>query len=147
MLKNLQEAINTNLKDERKDIALDFAALLDKNGIFFTGEGRDWSVGGVYGNSPGYMMLDGSGNNMGVWLNLKVVFDDNSIDSELKKFILDHVVQCPQSMCAPPHCKDSKNRFVVLGKEFTSTCHSPLAFLNPDAATYASMVQIFSLFK
>ena len=146
-LKDLQDAMIHALEGGRLSCALNFAADLNANNIFFAGSGRDWHIGGTYGNSPAYMMLDDKGKNIGVWLNLEVDFDDNLFDDELRDFILNHVVVCPQSMCVSPYCDNSKNKYSLLGKEFESTCHSPIAFLNPDTATYENMKKLFLLFK
>ena len=135
--KPIETAINEKLTGEAQENALKFVTTLQANGFSFEG----WEDGDVAGWDPTYngkgggcIMIPGELN---IWLGLGWCFDDNSsVDDDLKEFAWEHVVVCPQKSCKPPYCEGdnhSKNRWQIFGKEFESTCHSPLAFFNPDS--------------
>jgi len=149
MFKELKAVINGSLEGDMQKNALDFAAFLEANDILIesNGDGRGWAVGGVVGNSNGFMMVDSIGKNLGIWINDCNFSDGDSADNDLKAFALAHVVNCPQEPCVGGGCAEKNHRNTIFGKEYESICHSPLAFLNPDAKTCENVKKLFLMLK
>ena len=73
-----------------------------------------------------------------------------TIENELKEFTWSHVVNCPQKLCEPPYCEGdnkSKNQWQIFGKNYESTCHSPLAFFGPDENALNNMKKLLHMTK
>ena len=149
MSKELEDAINNALKGSMRENALSFSAFLRENGIplYSNGDGRGWAIGGVVGNSGGYMMVDDSGGNLGIWINDCDFKDAGTASEGLKEFAWAHVVNCPQEPCVNGGCAEKNHRNVVFGREYESTCHSSLAVLNPDAETLENAKMLFLMLK
>jgi len=133
MFKELENAINASLEGDIQKNALDFAAFLEANEIMLesNGDGRGWAIGGVVGNSNGFMMVDCEGKNLGIWINDCDFYSNDSTGDDLKEFAWTQVVNCPQEGCVGGGCAEQNHRNTIFGKEYESTCHSPLAFLIP----------------
>ncbi|MCL2361677.1 MAG: hypothetical protein FWC73_07690 [Defluviitaleaceae bacterium] len=139
--KQIKNLVNGKLTDDTKKNMLDLIAFMEENGFSFEAftSGNDIRWDPTYkGKSIGCIAVAeesmlSAGVSIALWLGLDWCFDDSSsIDDELKEFTWAHVVNCPQSPCKPPYCKNSKNPWKIFGKEHESTCHAPLAFFNLD---------------
>jgi len=128
----LEKAIKQRLNGEPQKNALDFAAFLRANdmtlerGIGFDG----WNV---YAGKTQIAMLAVNTNQDGFVIVLHISKYDGPVDDDLREFTWAHVVLCPQGCGSQTFCDESQNRRTILGKEFESTCQSPLAFYNLDA--------------
>jgi len=135
---SIENAIKEKLTGEKQKNTLDFITSMQDNGFSFIGWlNEDGSVGGW---DPTY-----NGKGFGcVLVTDKFMFfigldwdckHSETTDEELKKFAWTHVTICPQQPCKPPYCENNKNQWTIFGKEYESTCHSPLQFIDPDAKT------------
>jgi len=157
MSKNLIEnVIHEKLTGETQKNALDLIAFMQENGFSFKdfASGNDIRWTPMYkGNGIGCIavaeesMLNDS-NNIAIWLGLECNFEnDDTEDDELKEFAWSHIVNCPQELCKPPHCKGSKNRYKILGKEYESTCHAPLAFFELSDKSLENIKKLILMIK
>jgi len=147
MNKELENAINDYFTGDAKENALDFTAFLSANDILLesNGDGRGWAVGGIVGNSNGFLMIDTAGGRLAIWINNCDFPGGDSADDDLKAFAWAHVVNCPQEPCVGGGCAEKHHRNVIFGREYDSTCHSPLAFFEPDAETLEGIKKLFLL--
>lgn len=145
----IENAIHERLTGEARINALDFVVFMHENE--FTFEGFD--LGHTVGWNPAY-----SGKGIGCtmvsdqfmfWLGLECEFDSSGpADDELKDFAWAHVINCPQDLCKPPYCQANdehpgcKNRWGIFGRDYESTCHAPLAFVNPDAKAFENLKKL-----
>jgi len=151
----IENAIQEKLTGEARKNALDFITALREKGFSFDG----WGSGDDVGWTPAY-----NGKGFGCvliseqfmfFIGLDWNFDDNiPTNNELKEFVWAHVTVCPQEHCAPPYCQADennpnhcKNRWKIFGKEYESTCHSPLQFINPDIETLNNIKNLLLLTK
>ena len=141
--KSPEEIMNLVLSGETLKNAIDFVAFLRANDLqieYNPDENAEnkWTgaIGGVVGNSIGYMYIN-SGTNFPdpwtIWLN-EYDFDDNdSAEDEIKNFLWENVNIC--SRCNPNWENCGGGEKIVLGKKFENLCHSPMFFYTPDAQT------------
>jgi len=151
-LKKIEDKINSTLGGEMQRNSLDFITFMRENGFSFDGFdiGNDevgWNP--IFKEkSIGCLMIT---DKFMFWLGLDWCFDDTvSVDNELKEFVWKNVVNCPQEPCEPPYCEGdnhSKNNWEIFGKEFKSTCHSPLAFIGPDVETFDNLKKLLLFTK
>ena len=140
--KSLENVINLVLKDETKENALNFTAFLRAKKLQIEynpneyGESK-WTgaIGGVVGDSIGYMYINSGADfpdPWNIWLNEYDFNDSGSAeDGELKNFLWENVNKC--SRCNTNWEKCGGGEKTVLGKKFDSLCHSPMFFYTPDA--------------
>jgi len=154
--KLIKNVINEKLTGNAQKDALDLIEFMQGNGFSF----KDFDTGSYVRWTPTYngegmgciavaeeAMLS-TGVSIALWLGLDWHFDDSApTDDELKKFAWAHVVNCPQEPCKPPHCENSKNPWKIFGKEFESTCHSPLAFFSLDAKALENIKKLLLMTK
>ncbi|MCL2363538.1 MAG: hypothetical protein FWC71_02615 [Defluviitaleaceae bacterium] len=147
--KLIELAIKEKLTGEKQQNALDFIYSMQKEGFTFEG----WSDGDGEGWDPTY-----NGNGFGcvlihddfmffIGLNWDVSRSTSEADDALKAFAWAHTTICPQSPCAPPYCENNNNRWQIFGREFESTCHSPLQFIAPDAKTLENIKKLLMATK
>ena len=126
--------IKRALTGEAQKNALDFAAFLRTNGLSLErlDDCDGWNVY-IKGINSAFVQFFGDRNNFYVVLHISTYDGESPVDDDLKEFAWAHVLLCPQGCGGPAFCEESQNRRTIFGKEFESTCQSPLAFLNPDA--------------
>jgi hypothetical protein len=145
MLK-LEKAIKRRLTGDAQKNALDFAAFLRVNdlslerGIGFDG----WNV---YAKKTQIAMLAVDGEKNEFRIVLHVSGYDGPADDDLREFAWAHVVLCPQGCGSPTFCDESRNRRTILGKEYESTCQSPLTFFNLDAEDLEKAEKLILMLK
>jgi len=142
--KLIETAITEKLTGDKQRDALNFIASMRENGFSFEG----WSDGKSEGWDPTY-----NGKGFGCvliddvfmfFIGLDWDFGHGGLieDDELKEFAWAHTTVCPQSVCNPPHCENSKNRWQIFGKEYESVCHAPLQFFDLDAKALDNIVKL-----
>jgi len=157
----IEDVINEKLTGDAQAYSLDLIGFMQKNGFTFDGfeSGNDVRWTPTY-KEFGFgciaiaeeAMLSG-GVSIAIWLGLDCGLDTGDIsDEELKAFTWSKVVNCPQTEhgCDPPHnrsCEEYRNCWQVFGKEFESTCHSPLAIFNLDAESLANTKKLMLKLK
>ncbi|MCL2404517.1 MAG: hypothetical protein FWC92_03100 [Defluviitaleaceae bacterium] len=145
--KLIESAIKEKLTDEKQKNVLRFIASMQENGFTF----NYWSDGDCEGWDPTY---NGKGigcalvhDNFMFFIGLTWGSGRNDIeaDDELREFAWSSTTICPQRPCKPPYCQGenhSKNRWQIFGKQYESTCHSPLQFIDPDAQTLDNILKL-----
>jgi len=153
----IEDRIDKILTGEAHKNALDFAAFLQENDIrleFNKDEYNNpsvWSgaVGGIVGNSIGYLFINGGENCPGpwtFWFNSCDFEGSDLADDDFKNAIWAFASPCGK--CSPnwEKCRGNGKR-TILGKEFENQCHSPLMFCNPDAKTLDDMKKFLLYLK
>ena len=153
----LEDRMNSVLTGDALKNAQNFAAFLRKNDIWaeFNMDEYDnfnvWSgaVGGIVGNSIGYLLINGGENCPGpwtFWFNSSDFEGSDAADDDFKNAIWAFASPCGK--CNPnwETCRGNGKR-TILGKEFTEQCHSPLMFCNPDADTLNNMKKFLLYLK
>ena len=145
----IENIINEKLNGESKQNALDYIAFLQANEISLdsNNDGEGWAVGGIVGNSIGFMLINGTENMPGpwtMWLN-SCDFGDADVDDELKEAVWSHASPCGKCHAGWKDCGGGER--VIFGKKFDHLCHSPLMFTNPDSKTLESLKKIVLMFK
>jgi len=145
--KLIESAIKEKLTGEKQKNALDFVASMQENGFSFNG----WSDSDSEGWDPTY---NGKGFGCVLVHDAFMFFiglawdcgrNNIDVDDELKEFAWSSMTVCPQSPCEPPYCQGenhSKNHWQIFGKQYESTCHSPLQFIDPDAKTLDNILKL-----
>ena len=146
---NLFEAqINAALTGDAQKNALDFAAFLRANDMSL--EKIDvpggWNVY-IKGINSAFVQIFSDRNEFNVVLHISTYNGESPADDELKAFAWVHIVLCPQGCGGPAFCGESQNRRTIFGKEYESTCQSPLAFLAPDAHDLKKVQKLMLMLK
>ena len=147
----LEKTIAEKLSGQSQKYALDFISFADTNEIIFTPNGDDgqgWAVGGVVGNSLGFMLIagaDGSPGEWTIWLNDCNFGDCDAADDNLKQTAWAHTSNCGKCHDGWKDCGGG-NR-VVFGKEFERLCHSPLMFIEPDTDALECVKTLLMILK
>lgn len=133
----IEDVISERLTGDMQKNALDFAAFLSANEISLihnSDDGKGWVIGGALGNSIGYMMIIGSGEQFPgpwtFWFN-DCDFNNDSVEDKLKETAWAHASKCGKCHKGWENCGGGDR--IIFGKEFERLCHSPLMFTNPDA--------------
>jgi len=135
-VKLIENAIKEKLTSEKQKNALDFIASMRENDFSFErfdDEGGGWDP--TYNGKGFGCVLVADDFMFFIGLDWDFGRNDIVVDDELKEFAWAHTTICPQSPCKPPYCENNKNRWQIFGKQYESTCHSPLQFIAPDAKT------------
>ena len=140
----IEGVINNILSGDTQKNALDFFSFLCKNDISLNYNaseteknnqtGWNGAVGGIVGNSIGYLLINGDENIPGpwtFWFNSCDFEGSDSTDDEFKNAIWAYASPCAKCNDNWEKCRGSGKR-TILGKEFENQCHSPLMFCNPD---------------
>jgi len=168
MVPKMSNQINMNIAPETEDRikskitgdslknALDFVAFLRENDIrldYNTSEsgygGWNGAVGGIVGNSIGYVTFNGDVGGIGpwtFWLNSCDFKGSDSADDDFKNAIWAFASPCGKCNENWEKCMGSGKR-TILGKEFENQCHSPLMFINPNAKTLENMKKFLLYLK
>jgi len=154
---DIMERINQVLTGDAQKNALDLAAFLRENDIWLEfNKDEDsnlamWcgAVGGIVGNSIGFLLINGDENFPGpwtFWFNSCDFEGSKNVDEEFKNAIWAFTSPCGK--CNPnwEKCRGSDKR-TILGKEFEEQCHSPLTFCNPSAETLKNMKRLLIYLK
>jgi len=130
----IEDAITKKLTGDTQKSALDFAAFLRENGLPLDRlECCDgWNVY-IKGINSAFVQIFGDRNNFNIVLHISTYDGESPVDDDLKEFAWAHVVLCPEGCGSQTFCGESQNRRAIFGKEYESTCQSPLAFIAPDA--------------
>jgi len=153
----IENVINEKLTGEAQKNALDFVGFLKANEISLdynpgeSGATAIWNgaVGGIVGNSIGYITINGDENCPGpwtFWLNSCDFDGSDSADDEFKNAIWAFASPCGKCHDGWEKCMGSGKR-TILGKEFENQCHSPLMFCNPDAGALENMKKFLLYLK
>jgi len=151
----IEDAIRQKLKGDAQKNALDFVAFLRMNDISLDYNAKEsrkksiWNgaVGGIVGNSIGYITVNGDEKCPGpwtFWFNSCDFDGSDAADDEFKNAIWAFASPCGRCHENWETCMGSGKR-TILGKEFENQCHSPLMFCNPDARAVGNM-QTFLLY-
>ena len=143
----IEDAILHRLKGDPQKNALDFIAFIHANNLTLERlvDCDGWNVY-VKGINSAFLAVDGEKNEFRIVLHISR-YDGQPVDDDLREFTWAHVVFCPQGCGSPVFCEESQNRRIILGKEYESTCQSPLAFFNPDAHETKQVQQLLLLLK
>jgi len=148
MYRAFEDQIHGELTGEAQKTALEFAAFLRANKL--TLERLDdcdgWNVY-IKGINSAFVQFFGDRNNFNVVLHISTYDGESPVDDELKEFAWAHVVLCPQGCGGPKLCEESQNRRTIFGKEYESTCQSPLAFIAPDAYDLIKVQKLMLMLK
>ena len=150
--KLIEDAVREKLTGETQKNTLDFLASMRENGFSFVGFGDGDETAGwdpsYNGNGFGCVLV---ADDFMFFIGLDWHVDDSrSPDDELKAFAWANVRACPQEPCKPPYCQGDnhcKNRWQLFGREYESTCHSPLQFIGPDAVTLENLKKLLLMTK
>jgi len=155
----IEERIKQILTGDAQKNALDFADFLKANDIrldYNANEteknnptGWNGAIGGIVGNSIGYLYISGAENCPGpwtFWFNSCDFNGSDSSDDEFKNAIWAFASPCGKCHEGWEKCRGSGKR-TILGKEFIDQCHSPLMFCNPDAKTLEHMKKFLLYLK
>ena len=142
----IEDCINDALNGETQKNALDFVAFLRANE--FIPEGYNCGSVLYKGEHIGFMMIRIDENELWFWFNTCDFGGRSTAEDDLKEFAWAHTVICPQSPCVEGGCETKqKCRNTIFGREYESTCHSPLAFFNPDVIKLENIKKLLLLLK
>ena len=143
-----ESAINKALKGDAQENALEFIAFLRANDMSL--EKIDvpggWNVY-IKGINSAFVQIFRDRNNFNVVLHISTYDGESPVDDDLKEFAWAHVVTCPEGCGGPAFCDESQNRRVIFGREYESTCQSPLAFLAPGAEDLQKVQKLMLMLK
>jgi len=147
--KTIEEQINIVLSGETQNNILDFVAFLRENELSLdsNGDGEGWAVGGIVGNSIGFMLVNGVAEMPGpwtIWFN-SCDFGDKPADDELKETAWNHASPCGHCHAGWKDCGCGDR--TIYGREFKELCHSPLMFTAPDAKTLENLERLILILK
>jgi hypothetical protein len=147
----IEEKIKGVLSGDSLENALNFVAFLQANELVTEthGDGDGWSgaIGGIVGNSLGFMMVNGAADMPGpwtVWFN-SCDFGGDSVDDDLKETAWAYASKCGKCHTGWETCGGGAR--TIFGKEFEYLCHSPLMFTNPDAKTLVNLKKLMLMLK
>jgi len=151
MPKLIEDAIRERLTAEAQKDVLNFITATQENGFSYVGfdeEGGGWDPVHENRNIHGCVLVS---DQFMFFVGLDCQFDEEElVDDELKEFAWSYTTICPQSVCKPPYCQGenhSKNRWQIFGKQYESTCHSPLQFIDPDSNTLENLLRLLLVAK
>jgi len=152
----VEDRIKNKIKGDSLGSALDFVAFLRENDISLdynaseSGHGGwNGAVGGVIGNSIGYVTFNGDVGGVGpwtFWLNSCDFDGSDTADDDFKNVIWAFASPCGKCNENWVKCMGIGKR-TILGKEFENQCHSPLMFINPDSKTLESIKKFLLYLK
>lgn len=145
----IEDTINAKLTDDTQKNALDFITFLHENDLSLdsNGDGEGWAVGGIVGNSIGFMFINGVAQMPGpwtIWFN-SCDFDSSQADDKLKEDTWNHASKCGKCHSGWETCGGGDK--TIFGREFERLCHSPLMFTNPDSNTLDSVKRLILMLK
>jgi PhnB protein len=145
-----EDKINDVLKGNSLNNALNFAAFLSENGIPLTsnGDGEGWAVGGIVGDSIGFMLINGAEQTPGpwtIWFNSCDFGGGESFDSELKETAWSHASNCGHCHAGWKNCGGGER--TIFGRKFDWLCHSPLMFTDPDSETLENVKKLIMILR
>jgi len=143
--KLFEKQINASLTGSVQKNALDFAAFLRANGLSVEKTPGGWNLNEKY--NIAFLQIVGERNEFNVVLHISTYNGERPVDDDLKVFAWAHVALCPQSCGGPAFCEESQNRRTIFGKEYESTCQSPLVFLDPNAHDLEKIKKLMLMLK
>jgi len=147
----IENVINEKLFGESQKNALNFISFLHSKNIQLTANGEDgqgWAIGGIVGDSLGFLMINGEKNMPGpwtFWFNSCIFNENDEINEELKETAWTHASKCGRCHDGWETCGNGDR--IIFGKTFESLCHSPLMFTDPDAKTLENMQKLMLIVK
>lgn len=144
----IEDAINEKLTGEARNNALAFVDFLRTNGLAVeSNDGGDgWAVGGVMGDSIGFLLVNGAPQMPGpwtFWFNSCDFGSDDPADDELKETVWAHASNCGRCHAGWKDCGGGER--TIWGRKFERLCHSPLMFTNPDAKALESVEKLMRM--
>jgi hypothetical protein len=149
--KTIESVINEKLTGDAQKNALDLVSFCQANEIQLDPNKDDfggWAVGGVVGNSIGFLLVNGEEQIPGpwtLWFNSCDFGDSENIDDDLKEIVWSHTSPCGKCHDGWKDCGCGER--MIFGRAFESLCHSPLMFCNPDAKTLESVKKLTLILK
>jgi len=145
---SINTVISEQLSGQAQHNALELINFLQANDIQLdpngdTGEG--WAVGGVVGDSLGFLYITGADRFPGpwtLWLNT-CEFGDIAMDDALKETVWAHASPCGKCNKNWENCGGGERS--IFGRNFDRLCHSPVMFFNPDAQTVDDIKQLLTV--
>ena len=148
----IEDIINNTQNGDSKKNVRDFVGFLHENNFQIEYNPNEyyesyWSgaIGGVVGDSIGYMAVNGNPGPWNVWFNAYDFDENDALDDEMKEAIwanLSHCVKCNDGWVT---CRGGEK--TILGKTFDNLCHSPFCVINPDAKTMQIMKKLLLVLK
>ena len=147
MHRAFEDQINALLSGDAQKNALEFAAFLRANRLSLErlDDCDGWNVY-VKGINSAFVQIFGGRNNFNIVLHISTYDGESPVDDELKEFTWTHVLLCP-GCGAPTFCEESQNRRTIFGREYESTCQSPLVFLDPGAEDLVKIQKLLLVLK
>lgn len=148
--KLIEEKINEVLSGDSLKNALDFIKFLRANELQLgaNDDGEGWAVGGIVGDSIGYMLVNGAAQMPGpwtIWFN-SCDFDGGSpADEDLKEVAWSHASNCGHCHEEWKNCGGGERR--IFGRKFEHLCHSPLMFTDPDNKILDNVKKLILILK
>ena len=149
--KLIENVINEKLTGDAQKNALDFVAFLQANDLKIEPNGDDfggWAVGGVVGDSLGFMLINGVAEVPGpwtIWFNSCDFGDADLVSDDLKETVWANTSICGKCHANWETCGGDDR--IIFGRKFERLCHSPLMFNNPDAGTLENMQKLMLILK
>ena len=146
--KKLEKEIKKKLSGDAQKNALDFAAFLREHEMSLERLNipGGWNVY-IKGINSAFVQVFGDRNNFNIVLHISTYDGVSPADDDLKEFAWAHVVLCPEGCGGPAFCDESQNRRIIFGREYESTCQSPLAFLAPGANDLEKIQKLMLILK
>jgi len=145
----VEDAITQKLTGEAQKNALDLVAFLRANEMALDSnndDGEGWAVGGVVGDSAGFMLVNGSPQFPGPWtLWFNSCEFDGPVDDELMETVWAHASPCGKCHAGWADCGGGDR--TIFGRDFDRLCHSPLMFTDPDGKTLESVKKLLLMSK
>ncbi len=131
---DILDVIRRRLQGDAQRNALKLVAFFEENDMTLdpSGDGQGWAVGGIVGNSIGFLLVNGAAQVPGpwtLWLNSCEFGDTGPVDEDIKACVWAHVNPCGK--CHPGWIDCGGGGKAIWGKQHERLCHSPLMFTNP----------------
>lgn len=146
----IENIINEKLTGDAQKNALDFISFLRANDITIdpNDDGVGFAVGGIAGNSGGYLHICGNSEFPGpwtFWFNSCDFEDDGAVDDNLKEAAWNNIGNCGKCHDGWKDCGGGDR--VIFGKVIENCCNSPLFFNNPDTKMLEYMEKLLLMLK
>ena len=148
----IEDIINKTQSGDAKKNVLDFVDFLHANNFQMEYNPNEyyetyWSgaIGGVVGDSIGYMAVNGNPGTWNVWFNVFGFDENDPLDDEMKETVWSKLSPCGKCNDGWETCRGGEK--MILGKTFDNLCHSPLCIIDPDTKTLENMQKLLLVLK
>ena len=146
----IEDKIIDVLDGGKQTDTLDFITFIRTNGLSlkaYDEYGYGWAIE-YKTQGLGFIKIDAADKEMRLWSG-GVFNTDFTDDNEFNCAIWANVVTCPQATCSTRRqCGEQQEHGgIIFGKEYNSTCYSPLGFFNPDAQTINNIKKLLLFLK